>query len=469
MASVFLCYCFSVSPLTLSSRVLRYDSPRAVSCVAASPSVTLWKVDQATFRCLLARKHWDQQQYVHESIRNIDAFATLEEATVRKFVDAMTPVYYKAGDVIVRKGEVGNVFYSIVKGRVKVHDIGLGVSTFDDIVLEEGGSFGERALLTGEPRAANVTAITDVIAMAMDRTTFEACVGPMKSCLERDCRRQCLAALPIFKSILPPEIESLVDLMTEICYRKGAKLVEAGTMYDPYVWIIREGDLLVFSNKNPDKIFNLHGGDHFGDKSIRNPGRISSHTAIAETELTTWVLTQHDIESVIGDIDRLGETTRYSLTKKARAYRLEDLKRIKMLGIGGYGRVWMVQHKEKQQYVFALKQISKRLLLDAQQVDSVMREKQLLDMLHHKFILHLVGSFQDQRYLYLLLPVIPGGELFTRLQERNNGRNTGGMHAKVAGFYAACVLEALMHFHLRQGKRTYNHTLLLPSLVTLLY
>jgi CRP-like cAMP-binding protein len=48
------------------------------------------------------------------------------------------------------------------------------------IYVGPGLYFGERALLTGEPRAANITALTNVVLMALDRESFTSLLGPLK-------------------------------------------------------------------------------------------------------------------------------------------------------------------------------------------------------------------------------------------------------------------------------------------------
>ena len=427
----------------------RYDSARAITCIASTDApVTLWKVDQFTFRYLLAHHNHAEDRPLKERIRQIDIFKDMNESVVSKFVAGMTRIRWKQGDQIVVKGEVGNVFYVIEEGQVKIHDIGLGDSKFDDQILGAGESFGERALLTGEPRAANVTALTDVITRAMDRETFERSIGPLQSVMERHVRRQYLSSLPLFSHLNSAEIDQLVDLMVEVCYCKDEKLAEAGKPYETLLWIIRHGRLLVFSTKETDTIYSLGSGDHYGDKSIRHPGRISSHNAVCEEELTAWVLTRDDIESVVGDIERLGEPTQLSMTRQLRPLAGKDLVKVRILGQGAFGRVWLVKTKEEPTTsAFALKVISKRLILESKQVQGVIREKQLLSLFHNKFIVHLVSAFQDGRNLYLVLPLIPGGELYSVLQ--NQKSRSAGLPNKSAAFYVACVLEALVHFHQR--------------------
>lgn len=94
---------------------------------------------------------------------------------------------------------------------------------------------------------------------------------------------------------------------------------------------------------------------------------------------------------------------------------------------------------------YALKTISKRQLIQANQVKGVLREKQIMASIEHPFILPLVGSFQDDDNLYLLLPLIQGGELFNVVHTDKRD----GISNDASIFYGACILEALGHLHAR--------------------
>ena len=77
-----------------------------------------------------------------------------------------------------------------------------------------------------------------------------------------------------------------------------------------------------------------------------------------------------------------------------------------------------------------------------------MRERELLGLLHHPFILDMVASFQDNHNLYMLLPLIQGGELFSRVASASMEHGEG-LSSKDSAFYTGCVVEALGHFHHR--------------------
>jgi serine/threonine protein kinase len=59
---------------------------------------------------------------------------------------------------------------------------------------------------------------------------------------------------------------------------------------------------------------------------------------------------------------------------------------------------------------FALKTISKRVVLKSNLVAAVLREKNVLESIQHPFLLSLVQSFQDKDNLYLMLDLVLGGE-----------------------------------------------------------
>ena len=82
-------------------------------------------------------------------------FQSLSKKTLEKIAIKMTKEKYKNGDVIVNEGTIGNKFYLIYKGRVKITKDGKYLRH-----LETGNCFGERAILTSDNiRTATVTAV----------------------------------------------------------------------------------------------------------------------------------------------------------------------------------------------------------------------------------------------------------------------------------------------------------------------
>ena len=55
-------------------------------------------------------------------------------------------------------------------------------------------------------------------------------------------------------------------------------------------------------------------------------------------------------------------------------------------------------------------------IIKCKQVTHVENEKRILTNTSHPFIVSLISSTIDTRFLYFVLPFIPGGELFSHLR-----------------------------------------------------
>jgi cAMP-dependent protein kinase regulator len=314
---------------------LLYDSPRAATCMAGSDCV-LWKVDQGTFRHLLARTAKDDEESIVEVLAKVDLFKDLDKKILGKFADVLSKVKFAEGEKIVRKGDIGTIFYIINEGQVRVHDIGLGDASYADQILTKGDWFGERALMTGEPRAANVTAMTEVYAFACDRESFERSIGSLEDILGQASKKRFVKSVPIFakSELMPIEYDHLVSMLQVRKYEKGQKLAEAGKVGDnPSLWIVKEGKLMI-TNKDGG-IFFLGSGDYFGDKAVQAGGEyVSKETCIVEEDTICWRLRKADIESVIGDVNRLGKPIPFTPKHFDTSITINDVKQHKMLGMG---------------------------------------------------------------------------------------------------------------------------------------
>ena len=88
----------------------------------------------------------------------------------------------------------------IKEGKVRVTNISDGTTYFDHD-LGPGEYFGERSLLTGEPRAANIRAVSNVVLMALDRLSFDALLGPLKDVLNQNMIMRVLNSQKFFDNV----------------------------------------------------------------------------------------------------------------------------------------------------------------------------------------------------------------------------------------------------------------------------
>ena len=95
-------------------------------------------------------------------------------------IASMKEVTAKAGETVIKQGELGDFWYVVDKGSLEVYkkapedtSDGQGVKVNSYTV---GDSFGELALMFNQRRAASVVATSDCVLWAVDQATFRALI-----------------------------------------------------------------------------------------------------------------------------------------------------------------------------------------------------------------------------------------------------------------------------------------------------
>lgn len=113
------------------------------------------------------------------------------------------------------------------------------------------------------------------------------------------------------------------------------------------------------------------------------------------------------------------------------------------LGTGSFGRVRFATHLDSKNH-FAVKMLKKVEVIRSRQVEHMLSEKDILKSIAknpHPFIVNLITTFQDEKYIYMVLEYVIGGEFFSHL------RNAGCFKSSTASFYAAQVALIFESLH----------------------
>jgi serine/threonine protein kinase len=90
---------------------------------------------------------------------------------------------------------------------------------------------------------------------------------------------------------------------------------------------------------------------------------------------------------------------------------------------------------------FALKVMKKSLIIKHKQLNHIINEVHLMSIVKHPFITELVGHFQDENRVYMVMEFVSGGELFTLL------RNERIFNVHTTIFYTAELVCVLQYLH----------------------
>lgn len=143
-----------------------------------------------------------------------------------------------------------------------------------------------------------------------------------------------------------------------------------------------------------------------------------------------------DVETV-----QLSEHTVNSGKEKAGP---QDFELRKVLGKGGYGKVFQVRKITGQNSgtIYAMKVLRKASIVRNQKDTAHTKaERNILEAVKHPFIVDLMYAFQTGGKLYLILEYLSGGELFMHLERE------GIFLEDTACFYLSEIILALEHLH----------------------
>lgn len=415
---------------------LLYDCPRAATVVAIA-ECTLWRLDQETFKRILANFKMSHDDETVRLLRGVEFLKDADDRILGKMAGALHLKTYQAGEKVANKGDSVTEFCIVKTGKVRATDISYGGSTFDDVDLGPGDCFGDRAIVKNEPFGGNGVAVEKTELLCMSKEAFVRLFGEWEKVILRSKFKLLLMTIPIDKpNLTDAEYTGLAAKVEEKVCKKGQVFFTEGKQTHGTLYIVRSGKVSLRSKDGKMKMISEAG--YFGEDNLLKTdyyGNIEAKaTATALEECTLGVLTIKNIRSVIGR-DR---------KKKDLQIPFDELEKHRILGAGTFGRVWLVSRKGTKD-AYALKIQVKRQLIEHHQAEGVIREKNIMAQLDSPFIISLSATYQDATSIYMLTKLYQGGELWSIIH--TNKRD--GLPEDAAKFYMAGILDGLTHMHTR--------------------
>uniref|UniRef100_A0A8C9T7C8 Rho-associated protein kinase 1 n=1 Tax=Scleropages formosus TaxID=113540 RepID=A0A8C9T7C8_SCLFO len=117
----------------------------------------------------------------------------------------------------------------------------------------------------------------------------------------------------------------------------------------------------------------------------------------------------------------------------------EDYEVVKVIGRGAFGEVQLVRHKATRK-VYAMKLLSKFEMIKRSDSAFFWEERDIMAFANSSWVVQLFYAFQDDRYLYMVMEYMPGGDLVNLMSNYD-------VPEKWARFYTAEVVLALDGIH----------------------
>ncbi|KAI1321587.1 hypothetical protein EDD11_003067 [Mortierella claussenii] len=213
----------------------------------------------------------EQRRRIEASISNNFLFKNLDEDQHEDVVNAMTEKRFQRGDHVIEQGAVGDFFYVVETGTLDVFVAKHGNPSEKVFEYGPGGSFGELALMYNGPRAATVTATSDVVLWALDRITFRRILMENTS-RKRRMYEAFLETVPLLMSLEPYERHKIADALESVYFDDGQVVVKQGDQGDNF-FIIESGEATVTKCNDEGVEYAMPGlaaGQYFGELALLN-------------------------------------------------------------------------------------------------------------------------------------------------------------------------------------------------------
>ncbi|MBI3915132.1 MAG: cyclic nucleotide-binding domain-containing protein [Chloroflexi bacterium] len=273
--------------------------------LAKSYDALEWELREFALEYILPHVRWARALSKEFSAHRGDTRALLQRAPlfaefsaeeIKKIAARLRPENFARGQIILEQGAVGEKFYLLRRGRVQVFRRDAEGLEHPLEELVSGDYFGERALLTGDPRNATIRAATPVEALTLSKKDFDRLIRPgFEGHRKVDAairRINLLRRIPIFADFSIFELRHLVNQLERVRVPAEQAVVRQGESGDQF-YIIEEGQVAVrIELPSGDVVENarLGPGEYFGEIALLMD---VPRTATIVTTQKTQLLTIH--------------------------------------------------------------------------------------------------------------------------------------------------------------------------------
>eukprot|EP00931_Biecheleriopsis_adriatica_P054252 TRINITY_DN3190_c1_g1_i1.p1 TRINITY_DN3190_c1_g1~~TRINITY_DN3190_c1_g1_i1.p1 ORF type:complete len:798 (+),score=224.30 TRINITY_DN3190_c1_g1_i1:59-2452(+) len=396
------------------------------------------------------------------SNQNIQMMVKLDTPRIKELIDVAWKEEVEAGTEIIKEGDVtADFFYMCKSGTFEVFMSQKGKPALVQTITA-GGSFGELALMYSAPRAATVKAREKSSVWVIDRKSFKEII--MKVSDEKIQKYvKYLDNVEVLSPLLAAEKRQVAQALLEMHYQEKEVIIKQGDVgLCFYILIEGEVSIAVDGAEKTTLQANEERGQVqiFGERALLNNEPRAATITVCSKSAKVLVLDKDSFDQLLGPLQDIGKRSGYRDTPKevsmASPVRREwltltykqpilkdDLQRVGLLGVGGFGTVELWEHKHSDK-TYAMKSISKGWIVKTGMQHSIISEKNILSMTKSDFIIRLYETYTCKQFLYFLMEPALGGEIFSIYHKKNFYGSE-----KHARYYSAGVIMAFEHLHAR--------------------
>jgi len=260
-------------------RALLRDEPRAASIKVISEKLVCFRMSQTAFKKIMMMRII--------ALRKVKLFQSLNNREIEEAAEKLEMVSFKDGDYVIKQGEQGSDFFMVDHGDCVVEVNGNIVSKYSG-----SGSFGERALLNDEPRAASIKVASEtLVCFRMSQKVFKEIMAE---------RIRLLRGVKLFKFLGSREIGEAAEALVLVSYKKGEYVIKKGEQGNEF-YIVYHGQCAVEVDGND--VLSYTDGGSFGERSLLRDEPRSASIRVTSDILMCFCISQSVFKKIIEDRD----------------------------------------------------------------------------------------------------------------------------------------------------------------------
>lgn len=227
---------------------LMYDAPRAASVIAETDCV-LYRLVREVFETYVIDRAMGGN--VAQFVASSPLFVDVSLNGITEIASCFKTVYVNADETIFERGDEGDAFYFVLEGTVDVllseeEQARRGFGMAPKVTLDSLSFFGERALISGDPRSATVVAQTRSTLLKMTAFDFSKLLPLFADNINDHAIHAAMRGSAESYNVSSESVEQIVDFAQPRTFKRNDKIV-AGSRDQDSVYVILKGTVSVGS------------------------------------------------------------------------------------------------------------------------------------------------------------------------------------------------------------------------------
>ena len=249
-----------------------------------------------------------------ECIRNNFLFASLPEQVIVSIANDLEIIHYKLGETVIKKGDRGDGYYIVYKGKTRVVEDSGGGKPVTLAVLKSGDGFGERSLFLDQKVSATVRSAAKTVLLKLSSDKFKKIVEgtphigeKIQAAQARQVEFNLLKTQNLISGLSSDQIDLLISKIKRIKKQNHEVVFTEGDAPDA-IYFIKQGQIKLTKSSAGGRLLGIRKeSDLIGEIALLSDEPRVETATVSGNECQLFMLEIEDFKEVVGDNEKVSE------------------------------------------------------------------------------------------------------------------------------------------------------------------